>query len=277
MTEKRKAWLEIIALFILVLAAVIMSIAVFVWGWKYTPEYQHAPQNAQTAAPADLGELSARVETLENDQAYNLNLFEWKLDQKLLIFGWVALFISSVAGFLGLKTFNDLDKVVKERVNSALENALYQLDPTYLPIHIYKGRVRRNLNKDEKPRSAARTGLPDVEKRLAMTGLLNVGEITYLDKVPKNGITIIPVDDEADEKEFINIINSGELKINPEEAGFILYCPQGKDPYYIKTAQNAFPNTVIANMPATVASMVLVVGRGLKNRKGVSIKKEANQ
>jgi len=29
---------------------------------------------------------------------------------------------------------------------------------------------------------------------------------------------------------------------------------------------DAFPNTVIANMPATVASMVLVVGRGLKNR-----------
>jgi hypothetical protein len=27
-------------------------------------------------------------------------------------------------------------------------------------------------------------------------------------------------------------------------------------------------------MPATVASMVLVVGRGLKNREGISIKKE---
>lgn len=269
---------EIGILFLFLLLSLLLITAVFIWGWKYSPDFQTVKQNAQPAAtPASLDELTTRVENLENDQAYNFKVFEWKLDQKLLIFGWVALFISFAAGSLGLKTLNDLDKVIKEKVNASLEKALYQLDPTYLPIHIYKGRVRRNLNKGEIHRSAARTGLPGVEQRLTLTGLLNLGEIKYLDKVTQTGITVIPIDDEADEREFINFVESGKVKLDPEEAGFILYSPQGKETYHIKDAQYAFPNTVIATMPATVASMVLVVGRGLKNREEVPIKKEGTK
>jgi hypothetical protein len=266
---------EIGILFVYLLLSLLLIAAVFVWGIIYSPEFQTAQATVQpAAAPADIGELTTRVENLENDQAYNLKVFEWKLDQKLLIFGWVALFISFAAGFLGLRTYNDLDKVIKERVNSALEKALYQLDPTNLPIHIYQGRIRRDTKKDEEPYSAARKGLPDVEKRLELTGLLNVGRINYLSNVSQTGITVIPIDDIEDEKDFIKTIKDEKIKFDPEEAGFILYAPQGKDAYHIKSAQYEFPNTVIATMPATVASMVLVVGRGLKNREGISIKKE---
>ncbi|MBI3175252.1 MAG: hypothetical protein HYZ25_16115 [Chloroflexi bacterium] len=241
--------------------------AVFIWGWKYSPGFL-APQGTVQASstPASLEELTTRVENLETDQAYNLKIFEWKLDQKLLIFGWVALFISFAAGFLGLKTYNDLDKVIKERVNSALEKALYQLDPTNLPIHIYHGNVRRPELKPDQPqtlRNEARKALSKIEERLHMTGLLNTGYVTRLDKVSEVGITVVPIDDEEDEKDFISFINRQSGTLEKEKAGFILYAPFG---YTIKTAMNAFSNTVIANMPATVASMVLVVGRGLKNR-----------
>lgn len=273
MNEKRKFRIEIFFLFMLTVASIVLVFAAFIWGWKYAPDYQSLPKNIQPASTSSsLEELTARVESLEALQNQNLKAFEWQLDQKLIILSSIAVFISFIAGFLGYRTYNDLDKVIKEKINSSLEKALYQLDPTYLPIHIYKGRIRRNLKKDEKPRTAAREGLPDVHRRLELTGLLNRGEITYLDKVTQTGITIIPIDDEADEEEFIKFIKDGKVKLDPEEAGVILYAPRG---YEIKKAQNVFENTTIANMPVTVASMVLVVGRGLKNREGVPVKKEA--
>lgn len=272
MKERSKIKVEIIFLFLLTAAGVVLAFAAFFWGWKYAPAYQPLPQNVQPAStPASLGELTTRVENLESIHNQNLKAFEWQLDQKLFILGCIAVFISFVAGFLGYKTYDGLDKVIKEKVNSSLEKALYQLDPTYLPIHIYRGRVRRNLRKREMPRTAARDGLPDVVRRLELTGLLNVGEITHLDKVTQTGITVIPIDDEADEDEFIKFVKDSKVKLDPEEAGFILYAPFG---YTIKKAQTAFENTTIANMPATVASMVLVVGRGLKNRESIARKKE---
>lgn len=265
--KERAFRFEIGILFVFVFLSLLLVAAVFTWGWKYSPSLQIPPTTAQPAAtPADIGELTTRVENLETDQAYNLKVFEWKLDQKLLIFGWVALFISFAAGFLGLKTYNDLDKVIKERVNSALEKALYQLDPTNLPIHIYHGNTRRPEPPPDQPqnlRSEARKALPKIEERLHMTGLLNTGYVTRLDKVSEVGITVVPIDGEEDEEDFISFINRQSGTLKREKAGFILYAPFG---YTIKSAMNAFPNTVIANMPVTVANMVLVVGRGLKNR-----------
>jgi hypothetical protein len=268
MTERTKVKLYLFFLSALTVAVLVLAFAAFFWGWKYAPVYQSLPQDVTPAStPADLGELTARVENLESVQDQNLKAFQWQLDQKLFILGSIAVFISFLAGFLGYKTYDGLDKVIKEKVNASLEKALYQLDPTYLPIHIYRGRVRRDLKEAETPRTAARDGLPDVIRRLELTGLLNVGKINYLDKVTQRGITVIPIDDEADEEEFIKFTQDGKVRLDPEEAGFILYAPFG---YTIKKAQTAFENTTIANIPATVASMVLVVGRGLKNREGIT-------
>jgi hypothetical protein len=275
MMSERQFKAEIAVLFVFVFLSLFLIGAIFAWGSKYAPDYVLLSPNVQPAAtPASAAELTTRVENLENFQNQNLKNFEWQLDQKLLLLSWVALFISFAAGFMGLKTYNDLDKVIKEKINTSLEKAFYQLDPTYLPIHIYRGRVRRDLKEAETPRTAARDGLPDVIRRLELTGLLNVGKINYLDKATQRGITVIPIDDEADEEEFIKFTQDGKVRLDPEEAGFILYAPFG---YAIKKAQTAFENTTIANMPATVASMVLVVGRGLKNREGITRKKEETQ
>jgi hypothetical protein len=248
-------------------SALVLIFCVFAWQWIYPLPYQLPAAGAQPAStPATLGELTTRIEALESDQAYNLKVFEWKLDQKILSLGFMALFISAVAGFVGFKTYNDLEKIIKERVNASLEKALYQLDPTNLPIHIYKGRIRRSENPQDPPvkiRSEARNSLVKVAERLEMTGLLNKGFVSYLDKTSETGITVVPIDDEEDENEFIRFVNQYHTTLKKEEAGFILYAPPG---YPIKTAMNIFPNTTIANMPATVASMILVVGRGLKNR-----------
>ncbi|MDX9993098.1 MAG: hypothetical protein RBS68_13750 [Anaerolineales bacterium] len=256
-----------LALALILCACIASGISMFFYTWGG----DMARSGISPSGNTQVDELEIRIGVLEQEQASLLRTIAWTLDMKLYYITGAALFISSLAAFFGWKTYDDLEKVIKRRVNVALEEALYQLDPTYLPIHIYKGRVRRNIPEGELPRSTARMGLLDVDKRLKLTGLLNKEYITYLDKVTQTGITIIPIDDEADEEEFIQFINEVKVKINPENAGFILYAPFG---YTIKQAQSAFENTAIANMPATVASMVLVVGRGLKNREGIPVKKE---
>ena len=245
------------------ITALLLCLSIFISNWVSPIQYQIPTRNINpSGTPANINELTTRVENLENDQAYNFKSFEWRLDQKILYLGWIALAISVVAGFLGIKTFNDLEKIIKERVNQALEQALYQLDPTNLPIHIYRGALRRNTEGKEL-RSNARDDLERIAERLRLTGLQNGGFITYLDSTTLSGITIVPMDDESDEDDFIKFVEKYKFHLDKEKSGFILYTPPG---YQIKRAQNFFDNTAIANMPVTVASAVLVVGRGLRNR-----------
>jgi len=223
------------------------------------------PVTQPASTPADNGELTARVENLENDQNFNLKALEWKLDQKLLILSWVALFISFIAGFLGLKTYNDLDKVIKERVDKTLNKELYQLDPTNLPIHLYSGRLdRTQISKKPEAKTTARDEMKKISERLSLTGLQNIGGVKRLDKVSQQGITIIPIDSIKDEEEFVKFVSNKKNELDYKKTGFILYAPDG---YRVdKATLNAFQNVVTANMPPTVANMVLVIGRGLKNR-----------
>jgi hypothetical protein len=117
MTERTKVKLYLFFLFALTVAAVVLAFAAFFWGWKYAPVYQSLPQDVTPAStPADLGELTARVENLESIHDQNLKAFQWQLDQKLFILGSIAVFISFLAGFLGYKTYDGLDKVIKEKV-----------------------------------------------------------------------------------------------------------------------------------------------------------------
>jgi hypothetical protein len=248
---------EIGILFAYFFLSLLLIAAVFIWGWKYPPDFRAPQATAQPAAtPADIGELTTRVENLETDQAYNLKVFEWKLDQKLLIFGWVALFISFAAGSLGLKTYNDLDKVIKERVNSALEKALYQLDPTNLSIFV----PEQDNEKDKKE-------MEKVWDRLDMTGLENLNWYRGLDsgRVKRlfKGITIVLVQNETDEKNFVSFLKKHKEQLDSRQAAFILYA---KGHTVAESTFKEYENLVTANMPTTVANMVLVVGRGLKNR-----------
>ena len=215
------------------------------------------PLTQPASTPADLGKLTTRVQNLENDQNYNLKAFEWKLDQKLLIFGWVALFISFVAGFLGLKTYNDLDKVVREKVNTAIDTALYQLDPTNLSIFV----PEQDDPKDKKE-------MEKVWDRLDMTGLENLNWYRGLEsgRVKRlfNGVGIVLIQNANDEEKFVNFLKRHKKQLDPKQAAFILYVTGA---YRItEDTFKEYENLVTANMPVTVANMVLVVGRGLRNR-----------
>ena len=66
--SKNKFFFNLIILFCFVAAALILVGAVL-WEWKYPLPYQLSALAVQPAStPASLGELTTRVENLENDQ-----------------------------------------------------------------------------------------------------------------------------------------------------------------------------------------------------------------
>lgn len=256
--------------------------SILVWGWKYTPFYQSAPKNnSASSTPATIEELTARVDTLENIQDQNLKAFEWQLDQKLLILSSVALLIAFVAGFTGLKTYNDLTKVIDEEVRKALDKAIYHLDPTNLRIWIVsydedislKGDAileengKQKRDKDNQPlferiETNISVEMDKVEKRLKSTGLLNIKKIIKPDKVCFDGVTIIPIFNKSMEEDFQDFLGRNP-NLDPSRAAFVLYTRD----YFVSQSKTLekYGNLATANMPPTVASMVLTVGRGLSN------------
>jgi len=225
-------------------AAIFLVIAVWVWQFVFAsalPVYQSTVPQA-SANPSDLPELTSRVDKMENDLAFTMRDVSWRMDQKLLIFSGVASLISAIAAFLGYKTFKDLDETIKSRINSTLQKELYQLDPTNIPIHIQSGQ-----------------GMENIHRRLQLSGLKNLSFYERLDKHCVDGITILAAPDESAQKKFRDFIETYEP--DPQAAAYILYAPPGS---VSAETLNCYENLVTANFPATVVSMVLVVGRGIR-------------
>jgi hypothetical protein len=236
----------------LIIAALALVLAIFLWQIMLIPAMPvsapAAGSQTQTDVQAQVDQLSSRVGKLEKDQAFNLRDIAWRMDQKLLILSGIALAISAVATFLGVNTYKDLDEKIRAKVDSTLLKELYQLDPTFLVIRLREGR-----------------GLEKVRERLKLFGLQNLsGYGGFSDghaKALLQGVTVVPIESAEDEKEFREFLKAYEGQLDPTRAAFILYAPG----YSVsKETLGAYPNLVTANMPATVASMVLVVGRGLK-------------
>lgn len=239
------------AVSVLVLFAVILF-----WEKLYPLPYQISQPITQPAStPADNAELTARVENLENDQNFNLKALEWELDQKLIVLGGVAFLISLAAGVVGVKSYNDLDKVVQEKVGREIDKALYQLDPTNLSIFI----PELDNPKDKKE-------MEKVWDRLDLTGLNNLNWYRGFEsgRVKRlfNGVTVVLVQNKEDEGKLTAFLRRHKKQLDPRRAAFILYA-RG----YQVTGETleSYANLVTANMPVTVANMVLVVGRGLAN------------
>lgn len=271
----------------LAFASAALLLLIFFWGRIYSPPYistQPGPSSSPiaqtTATPNDLEKLTARVDALETDTTYNVKVFEWKLDQKLLIFGWVALAISLAGAALGIKTFNDLEKVIDEEVRRALDKALYRLDPTNLSIWVvsYEQKIdfrgdaildeagRQRLDENRHPmfetiHSDVSEEMKKVRERIQLTGLLNCKFLRQPDQNCYDGVTILPVFDREMEEEFRDFLERNKNNLDPERAAFVLYT---KDHYVSQTLTLAkYVNLATANMLPTITSMILTVGRGL--------------
>ena len=248
-----------------VLVGVVISIvaAIIVWQNFLLPA---SPSSYLPAAqsPADLqsqvDDLARRVDKLETDQEFSLRDIGWRMDQKLYLLGGIALIISAIATFFGWRTYKDLDGVIREKINTTLEKELYQLDPTNLPIRLV-------VNEDMP------TETDRIWKRLGLTGLQNIEKVSHLDKKCRRGVTILLIKEKEQEKKFADWLNAHriledgketkERYLDARKAAFVVYTPPSK--WLDDDTLGAYDNLATANMPPTVASMGLVVGRGLKN------------
>lgn len=233
----------------LIVAVIALLSLIFFWQIAFVPEVPaSAPAGTsqlQTDLQDQVNNLSRRVDKLSNDQAFNLRDIAWKMDQKLYILAGLAFVISAIATFFGYRTYKDLDETIREKANSTIQKELYQLDPTNIPIHLQSGQ-----------------GMEAVHRRLQLSGLKDISFYDRLDKHCLNGITIFAVLNEDAQKRFRDFIEA--YNPDPFTAAYILYGPQGS---VAKETLECYENLVTANFPATVASMVLVVGRGLKPSK----------
>jgi hypothetical protein len=226
-------------------SAILVGLIIF---WRTVPVpvvVASAPGSSpspQTDIKVQVDGLSQRIDRVENDQAFALRDAAWKMDQKLFYLGGWAFLIAALAAFFGYRTYKDLDGAIREKANGIIQKELYQLDPTNIPIHLQSGQ-----------------GMEPIHRRLQLSGLKNISFYDRLDKHCLNGIIIFAVADEQARQRFREFIET--YSPDPFKAAYILYGPQGS---VDRETLESYENLVTANFPATVASMVLVVGRGLK-------------
>ncbi len=243
----------------LAIASLLILFSVFLWNTVYPVPAAPIPVNA----PADLAELATRVAALETEQAYQLKVLEWKLDQKVLVLGWSALVITFIGALLGLKTYIDLEKVIQDRVKAILEKQLYQLDTTNLSIWVISRDETQKLfdpKKREEETVNLKHEMDKVFERLELSGFPNVKSCEEMDHKNYRGVTIVPIFNGDMEKEFSRFVERNHNQLDKSRAAFVLYT---QTHLVSKDTLKSYPNLATANMPATAASMVLTVGRGL--------------
>lgn len=245
---KKGLWFALGLLAGLFVSALILIGVAF--GWQVTsassPESLDLPP-AQVPAnlQSQVDDLSRRVDKLENDQFFTLRDIEWKLDQKLYWLGGIALGILLALGAIGIKTYNDLEKLAREKVQTLLDEALFDLNPSNIPVYLPAGE-----------------NMEEVHRRLQLSGFKNVSFYNGLEHAPEQGVILVSMPkggEKEKQKEFQEFI--ARKRPNPVKTAFILYAaPQA----LTDETMHCYENLVAANFPATAASMVLVVGRGLR-------------
>jgi len=212
----------------------------------FTPIRTSAAQSgfAQTPTPTSdlrIESLKLEIESMRSEVDDSLRDYNWMMESTVLKISTIALAIGLIAGFIGIKTYREVDEKIKERITNTLEKELYRVDPTMKKIFV--------------PSS-----LPEVNERLNLSHLRNIHVYEDLSKQNCDGITVVQIAEKSHEAQFLTFIEEYRKDLNPERVAFILYATG----YRVddKTI-TAFANTAVANMPVTVVSAILAVSRGI--------------
>jgi hypothetical protein len=159
---------------------------------------------------------------------------------------------SAVAALLGI-TLVPLAalKYVRDRSQKWIDDAIYGVDPTHIPVHI--------------PAS----NFTEEKSFLKRSGFYQLEEYSALDNTCLDGCVIVapPVKQEegkppeADLTRLRHFITQNSPKL--DRVGFVIYTTVRADPNIVKL----FSNTTFANSPVTLGTNVFTVGRALIKRK----------
>lgn len=229
-------------------------------------------QSAPTATPSpnptiialenQIATQQVQIEELQHLQKRKLEdlsfdvmnqLFE---DKKQLYFvSALATFLGVLGSFFGIKTYNDINKKVQEKIKKSIDKEykrqIEEADIELIPIRIQKSEL-----------------LSDVVKRLKLYGLQNLSFFSFYSGQLTRGIVIVVINSEESEKEFQEFLKKYDEKLNPQQTAFILYANN-----YRVSAETIgmYPNLTMANMPATVGIAVFNIGKTLRNTAEINI------
>lgn len=203
-----------------------------------TPVSTSTPDPAVIALQNTIATQTVQIEKLQRDLDYQTRDIHW----------WflVAGALTAIIGLTSYQAYRGTVEKIRDRittmVDAMVEKELNKFDITRVKIHLRLGRE-----------------LDAVHERLGLSGLKNIAWYENLGRANQRGITVVPISSYQDEQEFQEFVKT-TVNLDPTHAAFILYAHQ-----YTVTGEtiHLYKNLTLANTPTTVASAVLVVGRGL--------------
>lgn len=246
--KKRLTWLRL-----LLALNIILLGAIFFWQPHVLAQsYIGAPAPQATLALPDMvatqqvqiDSMQREIQYLNKDNQLLAEDYRIQLDMKLWVLGLAALGITGLAGLLGWKSYSDIDKGVRERLQTSFDKEILGFDPKSLVVRI---RQDRHLER--------------VQHMLELYGLKS--ELySKLGRTSTSGVTIVPIESPEDENELATFVENYDDDIGPSKTAFVIYALKGFR--VTKPVLLEHECITLANLPVTVANAVLIVGRGLR-------------
>lgn len=234
-----------------ILGLIILSNTLHVWAGGVSTPVPSAVSTIQmpdalATQQAQISDLSKQVENV-NKRSEDLQIkeVEGRLNDKLNTILSVVAVITFVVAFFGIRSYSEIDKVVKEKVAVAVDKEILGFDPQRLPVRL-----------------PANRGLEKVQRMLLLSRIGNLEWYTKLGPSCFQGITIHYVESQDEEPQLREFIEANKDKLDPSQAAFVVYSVPGVR--ITKETIDSFENITLANMPVTVANAVLIVARGLR-------------
>lgn len=225
--------------------------------------YVHAAEPISTPDPttesilATQSALSIEVDELSNElknTRREMNIAKEELSiqvQRQLLdtlepyrnFGLLLTFIFLLITASGIGGYLVVWRTSNKKVREILEKELYKLDPTFLPVFLPESDFEAEI------------------ERIIVTGLKNIERYNILSKRLLNGVVIVQVENDNEQKMFSMFIE--EYKPDPSVVAFILYS-RGKKYSISEEVLLKHNNTTVATNPTALSRAILDVGRGLK-------------
>lgn len=197
----------------------------------------------QKALSAKVNEMSVELENIIAQTDFTSEKAVFTVERALFEKTAPLLVLSLFFAALGIGGFVYVRRELNTMIRRRLENEIYRLDPTFLPIWI----PDQNFDQEY--------------KRLHLSGFRNITKYSVLGKQLLNGVVILPVHKTEDETLFMDFVET--YQPNPLRTAFVLYS-RAKVHRIEETTLLRYNNTTVATNPTALSRAILDVGRGLK-------------
>jgi len=224
------------------------------------------PVSAQTAQPTEtpnvvptlqsvIATQQIQIEQLQRELAFETRNREYDVRDTRWIWGIAVAIVTAAISFLswiGKKSLKDLQDTWDQKSQQLLDEAIFRLDPSNLPIYLPSGEGLEGLH-------------DTLQKRRFGKVRFYSSLINELNKDNCQGVIVISLKDkdESDQSKILSDLTKFIETQLPDgsKTGFIIFAPG--DIRVPPKITGGYDNLVTANFPATVVSMVFAVGRGL--------------